>query len=189
MLGKTNTGKGFTGTLSYLLEEKKKAEILHSNNIYGSDPKELARMFRAVSNDNTNVKNVVWHTSLSFDDNDNITREQMIEAGERFMEKAGFSKENNQYMIIEHNDTAHKHVHICANRVGFNGESVSDSYCKSKTVQWSKEVEIEMNLVRVVDRRKEKGINKDKVPVIEKAKKSIQLWTERYLTRRRGEKL
>ncbi len=183
MIGRTSIGKGFMGNLIYLLDRKNKPEILMSNGIYGEKPGILARMFSAVSNDNLKVKNVVWHTSLSFDDNDHITHEKMIGAAERFLEKAGFSKDNNQYIIIGHNGTAHNHVHICANRVGFDGTCVDDSYCKSRTVQWSKEIEIEMNLIRVVDKRNENTIIRDRVPVIEKAKKRIQLWTDLYLSR------
>jgi hypothetical protein len=187
MIGKTKTGKGFGGNLSYLLKEDKHAEILKMNGVYAENPKDLVHQFRAVSNGNEKVTNVVWHTSLSFYDSDKLTKDQMADVAEKFLHKAGFSKENNQYVIIQHNDTAHKHVHICANRVGFDGTCVSDSYCKSNTVKWSKELEDELKLTRVRDKRIEKVIARDKVPAFENAKQKVQQSIDSYLSQN-GEK-
>ena len=38
-----------------------------------------------------------------------------------------YSSRNNQFIAIMHNDTNHQHVHIVANRIGFDGKTVSDS--------------------------------------------------------------
>jgi len=149
MLGKTKTGSGFKGVLYYCLQEKKEPEILYSNNVIGNDAKELIKEFEAVREENINISKPVWHTSLSFAENDNITNEKMGEIAQRFMEKAGFSAENNQYVVIKHNDKDHSHCHIVANRVGFDGKAVSDYYYKSQTVKWAKELEKEYNLIKV----------------------------------------
>jgi hypothetical protein len=181
MIGVTKIGKGFTGTVGYIMQ-KKDAELIHMNGIYGEEPRDLAHQFRAVSNGNEHAQNVVWHTSLSFSDSDHLTKDQMVEAAEKFLNKAGFSKENNQYLIVQHHDTAHKHIHICANRVGYDGTCVSDSYSKSNTVKWSKELENELNLTKVRDRHIEKNIARDKVPGMESAKKQIQRGIDQYLS-------
>ena len=186
MIGVTRIGKGFTGTVGYILE-KKDSELIYMNGVYGLEPKDLAHQFRAVSNGNENVQNVVWHTSLSFSDSDHLTKDQMIDAAEKFLNKAGFLKENHQYLIVQHHDTAHKHIHICANRVGYDGRCVSDSYSKSNTVKWSKELENELNLTKVRDKHMEKTISRDKVPGMELAKTQVQRGIDQYFSQS-GEK-
>jgi hypothetical protein len=175
MIGKSDTGRGFGGTLRYCLQGKKESEILELNGLYGNKANNLAWQFQAICDGNRRVNTPVMHTSLSFPKEDNITNEQMREIAGKFLEKAGFSKDNNQYIIIAHNDAKHKHVHIVANRVGYDGKAVSDSFCKSRTVKWSKELENDYKLTKVknVAKTKEQTKPRDKVPIKEQTK--IQL--------------
>ena len=149
MIGKTKTGKGFKGVVYYCLQKEKNAEILDLNGLSHADAKGLIREFNAIRSENQNISKPVWHSSLSFAKEDKMTTNKMVEIANRFMEKAGFSKDNNQFVIIKHNDRGHTHCHIIANRVGFDGKAVSDYYCRSKTVKWAKEIEKEYNLTIV----------------------------------------
>jgi len=162
VVGKTKTGGGFKGVVYYNLQKAKDSEILHSNGLASNDMKGLIKEFEAISGENPNISKPVWHTSLSFAKEDNITNDKMAEIAQRFMEKAGFSKENNQFIVIRHNDRDHRHCHIVANRVGFDGRAVSDSFFKSKTVQWSKELEKEYGLTKVQEIAKVKMVEKTK---------------------------
>jgi type II secretory pathway component PulJ len=36
--------------------------------------------------------------------------------------------DDNQYLLIKHQDTSHKHVHLVTNRVKINGECVSQRF-------------------------------------------------------------
>jgi hypothetical protein len=161
MIGKTSTSKGFKGLLSYCLQEKKKSEILDLNGLSRNDPKGLTHEFEALTQENINISKPVWHTSLAFSHQDNMTNERVTEIANKFLEKAGFNRENNQFIIIKHNDKAHTHCHIVANRVGFDGKAVSDYYCKSRTVGWAKQLEQEYNLVKVQELAKENRRNKE----------------------------
>ena len=175
MIGKSKTGKGFGGALRYCFEDKKHHEILELNGLYGNQTNKLAWQFQAICDGNRRINTPVWHTSLSFPKEDNISKEKMREIAGKFLEKAGFSKDNNQYIIVAHNDTEHKHIHIIANRVGYDGKAVSDSFCKSRTVKWSKELETDYKLTKVqeVAKTKEQSKPRDKVPIKEQTK--IQL--------------
>jgi hypothetical protein len=146
MIGKTKTGKSFKGVLYYCLNEKKNAEILDMNGLSRYDAKGLTTEFEAIHSENLNVSTPVWHSSLSFHESDKITNEKMKEIANRFMEKSGFNKDNYQWVIIKHNDKAHKHCHIVANRVGFDGKAVSDSFYKTRSVGNAKELEKEYGL-------------------------------------------
>lgn len=178
MIGKTtNAGKSFKPILYYCLSEKKHSEILDMNGLSRQDPKGLIKEFEAIREGNLDVSKPVWHTSLSFDVKDQITNEKMTEIANRFLEKAGFSKDNNQFIIIKHNDRAHTHCHIVANRIGVDGKTVSDYYSKSNTVKWAKELENEYHLVKVQDiaaeRRKAKEISQPKDLTKEQLKEAI----------------
>ena len=175
MVGKTKTGSGFKGVIYYNLQKAKNSEILFSNGLANNDMKGLIKEFEAISGDNPNISKPVWHTSLSFAKEDNISNDKMGEIAQKFMEKAGFSLENNQFIIIKHNDKDHRHCHIVANRVGFNGRTVSDFYFKSKTVQWAKELEKEYGLTQVQDIAKIRKTEKSKefTPDKEQLKETI----------------
>ena len=149
MLGKTKTGRGFKGTIEYCLQEKKDPEILYSNNIVNSEKREIIKEFVSVSGTHDTVSKPVWHSSLAFSNMDKVSDLLMTEIANRFMEKAGFNKENHQWIIIKHNDTHHAHVHIVASRIGLDDQVVSDFYFKSRTVQWAKELEKEYGLTEV----------------------------------------
>ena len=174
MIGKTKTGTGFKGAVYYCLQNKKTPEILDLNGLSHTDAKGLTREFNAIYGENPNISKPVWHSSLSFTKQDNMTNDKMVEIANRFMEKAGFTKDNNQFVIIKHNDREHTHCHIIANRVGFDGKAVSDYYCKSKTVQWSKEIEKEYNLTRVQELAQKKRIEKAMVNGKDLSKEQIK---------------
>lgn len=181
MIGKTKTGRGFKGTVLYCLQENKTPEILDMNGLSHTDKRGITHEFIALSSTNDNISKPVWHSSLSFSNGDGITNEKMVEIANRFMEKAGFSKENNQWVIIRHNDTDHVHCHIVANRVGFDGKAVSDYYFKSRTVQYAKEIENEYGLVKVQEIAKDRRLALELKSTIDPNKEQIKKRIEALL--------
>lgn len=177
MIGKTKTGKGFKGVVYYCLQKEKNAEVLDLNGLSHSDAKGLIREFNVIRNENQNISKPVWHSSLSFSNEDKMTNQKMIEIANRFMEKAGFTKDNNQFVIIKHNDKGHTHCHIIANRVGFDGNAISDYYCKTKSVQWAKQIEKEYSLTIVQEKSRkrmiEETLSKSNDPAVIQLKETI----------------
>ncbi len=153
MIAKTKTGNGFSGLASYQIE-KEDAQILHQNNVFTDDPKELGRQFRKVAGNS--ISKPVWHSFLSFADSDKVSDERMVEIAERFLKEMGFSEENHQFAILKHLDSPNQHLHIIANRVGIDGTVVSDSFYKTKTVNVAKKLEKEFGLVVAQDIRNTK---------------------------------
>jgi hypothetical protein len=111
MIAHTNTGSSFQGILSYCLE-REEAEVLYQEGVSGtvSDMGFYIDMF---AEQRTDLSKTVYHTSLSFDYQDQLSNEQMIEIAQNYLKKFGFK--NNQYAIIRHSDTSHCHIHIVAN--------------------------------------------------------------------------
>jgi hypothetical protein len=143
MIGKISIGKGFYGAISYCLEgkngEKKKyAEIIHYNKCFGNK-QELIQQIKDVRVLNRRIETPVWHTSISFDPQDQVTKDQLVEISDEFARK--FNLENNQYIVVQHFDTNHPHVHIIANRVGFNGKANSTSLNYKKMAELNRLLE------------------------------------------------
>jgi hypothetical protein len=135
MIGKITIGKSFKGCLLYCqndkLQDPKKeqvmkdrAEILLFNQCYGNQ-KELIQQFNEVRQLNTKLSKPVLHITLSLALGEELPKEKMIEMCQDCAKDMGF--ENNQYVAIHHKDTSHQHLHIVANRIGFDKQTVSDS--------------------------------------------------------------
>jgi len=58
--------------------------------------------------------------------------------------------ENNQYIAIHHIDTDHQHIHIVANRVGFDGKTVRDSRNYQKIASYCRKMELKYELKQVL---------------------------------------
>ncbi len=124
-------GKGFGGVLSYLSEGRrdqpsdKKAEILGSKGVNTNSTAELIADFELGRNVNPRVNYAVWHTSLSFnpDDEARLTNPQMLAFAEGYLKKMGL--ENTQYLIVRHHDRPdNQHLHLVANLVDNQGKSI-----------------------------------------------------------------
>lgn len=157
MIAKTTQGKSFKNLVYYCLQEKKNAVILDMNGLSRTDPKGLIKEFEAITCENSNISKPVWHTSISFSENDNVNPEKMTEIAIRLLEKLGFTRDNNQFLLVQHQDKEHKHLHIVCNRIGFDASVVSDYYCKKKVVKATKELEIEYGFQKIEDITKEKS--------------------------------
>lgn len=169
MIGKTGTGTGFGGCLRYVMEEDKKPEILQSHGVYGDNPNQIARQFQAIRQENLKVIKAVWHTSLSFAYIDKVSDEKKVEIALDYLEKMCFN--NHQYIIVKHNDRKHEHIHIIANRVGFDGQAVDQAWCQNRTAKACDELELKHNLTIARDQGHKK-IN-DKIPAKKQAKEYI----------------
>jgi hypothetical protein len=160
MIGKIGIGKSFRGCISYCLEGRKatladqkalKGEIVYFNRCFG-DKKDLINQFQQVRRLNQKQSKPVLHASLSFAYSDKVSSSQKIEIAQKLALDLGFK--DNQYLVIEHQDTLHPHIHIIANRIGFNGKTVSDSNNYQKISTFCRKIEREYNLTEVLSPKK-----------------------------------
>jgi hypothetical protein len=167
MIGKISIGKSFGGCLRYCLEDKvelsqaqknalgkqdglqyaNRAEVLEYNMCFGNK-KELTSQFNDVRTLRPQLSQPVMHISLSLDPEDQFTKEKLRQIGQDFAREFGF--ENNQYLTIYHKDTKHPHLHIVANRVGFDGRRISDSNSYRKVAELCRKLEIKHGLKQVL---------------------------------------
>jgi hypothetical protein len=139
MIGKSIIGSSFGGCIQYCLDPKKDPEILVSNGIYEGSANQLIHQFKMISEQAPNVKKPVWHSTISFAYNDKVNLELMKNVADDFLKE--MKLDNNQYVIIKHNDTEHVHAHLVINRIGFDGSVARDWKCKYKTMKVMQELE------------------------------------------------
>lgn len=128
MIGKIILGKSFRGCISYCLEDKvrrhkndalkhHRAEILSFNFCYGNKG-ELIRQFTDVKNLNPKLSKPVMHITISLAPGERLGRGKLAALVEDIALELGIMRY--QYVAIQHSDTVHQHLHIVANRVGFD---------------------------------------------------------------------
>jgi hypothetical protein len=165
MIGKISTGKSFRGCLNYLHDgrlqqskalqeieqEKKQAQVICYNQCFGNK-KELIQQFNEVRYLNPKLSKPVLHASLSFAHSDQLSSQDKIDIGKQMAKDFGF--ENNQYVVIEHSDRQHQHLHIVANRVGYDAKTVSDSNSYKRMANFCRTMERKHQLEQVLSPRK-----------------------------------
>jgi hypothetical protein len=61
--------------------------------------------------------------------------------------------ERNQFVAVHHKDTQHQHLHIVANRVGFDGKTLSDSNSYKRIAAHCRRMEVKHELKQVLSPR------------------------------------
>ena len=146
MIAKLAKGRGFRGALEYDLEPEK--GILLDTNMAGANPRELAAEFGALREQRPGLGKAVFHASLSAAPGEHLSDEQWREIGQAYLAGMGFT--DNQFVISRHTDTEHEHIHILANRIGYDGQVVSDSHDYQRQERLMREIEREYGLQEVV---------------------------------------
>ncbi|HXB43348.1 MAG TPA: relaxase/mobilization nuclease domain-containing protein [Puia sp.] len=170
MIGKVSIGRSFKGCVLYCMEDKKqklkesmrlrqteqlvmkgRAELVHYNMCYG-DKHELIQQFNGVRGLNPKLSKPVLHITLSLSPEDHLQKGKLSEMAEECARQMGF--QNNQYIAIYHKDTGHQHLHIVANRIGFDGKTVSDSHNYQKISRYCRGMELKLGLRQVLSPRR-----------------------------------
>jgi len=167
MIGKISIGKSLYHCLSYCLEDKRKlsagekkklseshgvqhlnrAEVLAYNLCYG-DKKELAAQFREVRRLSRRTEKPALHLTLRLAPGEQLSRSQLVEIGSKCAEEFGIA--DHQYICILHKDTREQHIHLVANRVGFDGKAAKDGNNYRRMAALCRRLEKEYNLKQVL---------------------------------------
>ena len=133
MIGKIISGSSFSGTVGYVMKEK--SRILEAEGIVPPDAKRMAEDFNDQTLLNPRLKNTVGHISLSFSPKDapRMTDALMTQIAKEYMQKMGIT--DTQYLLVRHLDQPHPHCHLVYNRVGNNGQTISDKNIKIRNAK------------------------------------------------------
>ena len=149
MIANLVKGRGFRGALEYDLEPEK--GVLLDTNMAGENPRELAAEFGAIRELRPGLGKAVFHASLSAAPGEQLSDAQWREIGQEYLAGMGFT--DHQYVISRHTDTAHEHIHILANRIGSDGQVVSDGHDYQRQERLMREIEREYDLHEVAPSR------------------------------------
>lgn len=115
-------GSGFTGVVSYGLEEIDgipRGRVI-GGNMSGLDVESLAKEFGISRRVRPDVKKPVWHNSLRLPKGETITDEEWGKFADDYMRRMGFS-DLHQRVYIMHDDEDGQHIHIIASRIALDG--------------------------------------------------------------------
>ena len=138
MIGKVISGSSFSGTVGYVMKEE--SRILEAEGVMPPEVKDMAQDFKDQTLLNPRLKNNVGHISLSFSSKDapRMTDALMTQIAKEYMQKMGIT--DTQYLLVRHLDQPHPHCHLVYNRVGNNGQTISDKNIKLRSAKVCREL-------------------------------------------------
>ena len=127
MIAKIIKGTNFSGVVSYMLSKREgKVKVLQANGVRSSFPNDIAHDFNLQASMRPSVQKPVCHTILSFSayDSERLTDATMVKIANEYLHEMGYG--DTQSLIVRHSDRQHPHLHICINRIGNDGKTISD---------------------------------------------------------------
>ena len=133
MVGKVIFASSFSGTVGYVMKEE--SRILEAEGVMPPEVKDMAQDFKDQTLLNPRLKNTVGHISLSFSPKDapRMTDALMTQIAKEYMQKMGITD-------TRHLDQPHPHCHLVYNRVGKNGQTISDKNIKIRNAKVCREL-------------------------------------------------
>ncbi|HPM29945.1 MAG TPA: relaxase/mobilization nuclease domain-containing protein [Chryseolinea sp.] len=159
MVAKVISGKDIQGALNY--NEHKvtegKATCIQAN-LFKKDADELnfyekLKRFTELNERNGRTKTNTLHISLNFDTTEKPDNNKLNMIASQYMDKIGFGDQ--PYLVYEHTDAAHPHVHIVTTLIQENGRRIPIHYlAKNQSEKARKEIEVEFGLVQAQSKMK-----------------------------------
>ena len=134
-------GTDFNGVINYMLNKPEdKAKVLAATGVRIASANDIAHDFNLQASMRPNVQKAVCHTILSFSANDaeRLTDAMMVKIANEYLEKIGYA--DTQSLIVRHSDRQHPHLHICINRIGNDGKTISDRNEKYRSTKICREL-------------------------------------------------
>ena len=147
MIGKVGLGRYAKGILQYCYYDKQlsakqiselgpqdvRGELVYIQNLALQklpdgrfDINNLSKQFLDNSGKNRRLTKFIWHQSFSFPLGENPGNDKITRIAIEFAKDFGF--EDNQMAVFLHTDKAHRHFHIAANRINYNGKNTADHF-------------------------------------------------------------
>ncbi|WP_114778729.1 relaxase/mobilization nuclease domain-containing protein [Botryobacter ruber] len=166
MIGKVIIGKSFGGCVRYVVQ-KAGAVVLDAEGIRTEAVSAMVADFNLQRQLNPNLEKAVGHLALSWSTHDKpkLDARVMVERAREYMEKMHIR--DTQYLIVEHRDREHPHVHIVYNRVNYQGQTISDKLQRQRNAQVCREITLRHGYYLAtgkeqVNRQRLKGADKEK---------------------------
>jgi hypothetical protein len=159
MVAKVISGKDIKGALNY--NEQKVMEgkaVCIQANLFKGDVSDLKfydklNRFTDLNERNHRTKTNTLHISLNFNMGEKLNVDQLNNIASTYMNKIGFGEQ--PYLVYEHKDAAHPHIHIVSTLIQENGKRIPIHFLgKNQSENARKEIELEFNLVQAESKKK-----------------------------------
>jgi hypothetical protein len=144
MISKVFTNKSFYGACRYICGDERRSVILDTVGVRDHNYKLMATDFEMQQALRPSLNKAVFHGILSFYPGEKIDDQKMIAIAKEYLQKMGIT--NTQYAITKHIDRDHPHIHIVANRVNNNGETIKDNWIGLRGKKISQELTLKYDL-------------------------------------------
>ncbi|ARS36051.1 relaxase/mobilization nuclease domain-containing protein [Pontibacter actiniarum] len=127
MIGKVMIGKSFSGCVRYVVQ-KSEAVVLAAEGIRTESVQDMVADFNLQRKLRPELEKAVGHIALSWSIQDaaKLTPAIMAERAKEYMEQ--MQLKDTQYLVVQHQDRKHPHLHIVYNRVDYEGRTISDRF-------------------------------------------------------------
>lgn len=158
MVAKIRSGKNIKGVLNYNENKVKEglAECISAGNFVRQPGKltfiDKLQRFEKLNLQNPNVKMNTIHISLNFDPSDILDKDSLTEIAKAYMIKIGFGKQ--PYLVYQHFDAAHPHIHIVSNLVVKDGKRIDiHNIGRNESEVARKAIELDFGLLKAEERK------------------------------------
>ena len=120
---------------------KRRIPDIGNRGIMPPEVKDMVQDFKDQTLLNPRLKNTVRHISLSFSPKGRSADDRRPDGADRekeYMQKMGIT--STQYLLVRHLDQPHPHCHLVYNRVGNNGQTISDKNIKIRNAKVCREL-------------------------------------------------
>ena len=131
--------------------KQKAADLIHSSG-FVKDTELLTlndklKCFKKLTQLNQQTKLNSVHISLNFDPSEKLSVDILTQIADTYMDRIGFG--NQPYLVYQHNDSGHPHIHIVTTNIQRNGKRISmQNIGRNQSEKARKEIEFEFKLVQ-----------------------------------------
>jgi len=150
MIAKGKSIAHTSNAINYAIE-KHKAELLDKHSLIGSTGREVEAEFKMCQNLNGRCENNTLSFVLSpeISEGKALLDNQLRSIAKDFLERMDLSR--HQAIILKHQDKAHTHLHIYANRIGFDGKAYKDKFISKRAQDRAHEIAKDRGLTSARD--------------------------------------
>lgn len=145
MISKVFPGHHFYHAVRYVCKEEKKPEILATEGVRAHDYRLMAQDFINQHELRPTKKQACFHSILSFHPSEKPDNATLVEIAKKYLEGIGIT--NTQYAIVKHTEKAHLHLHLIANMVNNDGNSIRDNWIALKGKRLAQKLTDEFKLI------------------------------------------
>lgn len=159
MVAKIITGKSLRGALHYNENKviKGKAELIGQSGFHMEINqlkfKDKLQRLENLSYKNTRTKTNTLHVSLNFAVGEKLSKQTLTAIAKDYMNGIGFEKQ--PYLVYQHRDAGHEHIHIVSTNIKADGSRISlHNLGRTKSEITRKSIEKEYGLVPAESQKK-----------------------------------